>query len=170
MTPRLARPTDASSLAALSMEVWLNTYIRRGINAFFADFALETFTTAKMLALLEDSAEHVVVSDNAEGIDGFLRLTHGRAAPVAGCSDLEITTLYVQGRHQGHGIGARLLDHGCNHCRSVGAYRPWLAVNTENDAAIAFYTARGFAIVGETRFTIDDRSYPNHIMAIDIAP
>jgi hypothetical protein len=43
----LIRPSvskDASSLALLSLEVWSTTYLRRGINAFFAEYALEEFS------------------------------------------------------------------------------------------------------------------------------
>ncbi|WP_099826843.1 GNAT family N-acetyltransferase [Oceaniglobus indicus] len=166
MALRAATYEDASSIAALSLEVWLSTYIRRGINGFFADYALDTFTTARTRAILNDPTECVTVSDNVEGIDGVLRLTHGRAAPVPGCSPVEITTLYVQPRHQGRGIGAGLLAHAQRCCVAAGAPRPWLAVNAENTAAVGFYAGQGFEIVGETHFSIADQSYPNHIMSL----
>ncbi len=43
-TLRAASHADASSLTALALEVWLSTYIRHGINAHFADYALAHFT------------------------------------------------------------------------------------------------------------------------------
>ncbi|WP_102109456.1 GNAT family N-acetyltransferase [Oceaniglobus roseus] len=165
--PRLRPATadDASSLAALSVEVWLSTYIRRGINAHFADYALAEFTAARFAARLADPKETFTVSCNAEGIDGFLRLTDGSRAPVEGCSDTEIATLYVQPRHQGRGIGAALLSAALDQCRAAGAPAPWLAVNAENDAALRFYTAHGFHVAGETRFSFGGQSYPNLILS-----
>ena len=168
MNIRQARPTDASSLAALSIEVWLGTYIRRGVNAFFADYALAEFTAPKMTTILQDKNEHVFVSDNVEGIDGFVRITHASDCQIAGCSDTEITTLYVQPRHQGKQIGKQLLVRALEHCRSHGIRQPWLAVNSENVKAIDFYLANGFENVGQTHFKIQDQSYLNEILAIKL--
>lgn len=165
---RAAGLGDASSLAALSMEVWLATYIRHGVNAFFADYALDRFTAAKFSAILSGSGEHVLVSDNAEGIDGFLRLSAGQEAGVAGCSPVEIASLYVQPRHQGRGIGAHLLAAALKRCRAQGVDRPWLAVNSENTGAIGFYERQGFRRVGQTHFRIREARYLNEIMAIDL--
>jgi diamine N-acetyltransferase len=36
---RKAEEQDASSLAAVGIEVWLNTYLREGGSSFFADYA-----------------------------------------------------------------------------------------------------------------------------------
>jgi len=66
---RPATEGDASSIAALSIEVWLGTYLREGINGFFADYVLDTFTTAKIEALIVDPAQDFWVSQNALGID-----------------------------------------------------------------------------------------------------
>ena len=159
MSIRPAKLTDASSLAAISTEVWLGTYLREGVNAFFADYVLAEFTTAKFEDILNDPAETVWVSENLNGIDGFVRVTSGKAAPVAGCSDLELTTLYVQGRHQGKGKGLALLKQAL----TLGDL--WLTTNTENENGIAFYLAQGFTIVGESHFKIQDEAYLNHVIA-----
>jgi ribosomal protein S18 acetylase RimI-like enzyme len=169
MSIRLATITDASSLAALSLEVWLGTYIREGINGFFADYALEEFTTQKFEAILQNENERIYVSDNTVGIDGFIRISCGHSADIKGCSDTEITSLYVQPRHQGKHIGKRLLATGLEYCASVSVTTPWLAVNSENPMAINFYRANGFRKIGQTRFQIQDRSYLNEVLAIDLS-
>ncbi len=169
MSIRLAKSTDASSLAALSLEVWLGTYIREGINGFFADYALEEFTTQKFETILQSKNEHFFVSDNTVGIDGFIRISRGHSADIKGCSDTEITTLYVQPRHQGKQIGKRLLAKGLEYCASISATTPWLAVNSENAMAVNFYLANGFNKIGQTRFQIQDQSYLNEVLAIDLS-
>lgn len=166
---RPANLTDASSLAALGLEVWLNTYIRNGVNAFFADYALQHFTAARFEEILARTDQTILVSQNSVGIDGFIHVASGSPAPVPACSDLEIAKLYVQPRHQGSGAGGRLLDAGLRLCASTGRPDVWLAVNAENDRASEFYLRKGFAKVGETEFRIDDKSYPNHVLRYALA-
>lgn len=165
---RPADVTDASSLAALGLEVWLNTYIRHGVNAFFADYALEHFTAARFEKILARTDQTILVSQNSAGIDGFIHVASGAPAPVPACSDLEIAKLYVQPRHQGSGAGGRLLDAGLRHCASTGRANVWLAVNAENERATEFYLRKGFAKAGETRFQINDQSYPNHVLRYEL--
>jgi ribosomal protein S18 acetylase RimI-like enzyme len=163
MNFRAARPADAPVLAAISIEVWLGTYIRRGVNAFFAEFALNEFTSAKLSALLEDPNEHVIVSENEDGLDGFIRISHGKTAPVAGCSSVEISTLYVQPRHHGRGLGRALLEQGLNYAQVKDAPSVWLTTNSENVPAIAFYLKQGFEKIGTTYFAIHDQAYLNDV-------
>lgn len=162
---RPARLSDTSSLAALAIEVWLGTYIRQGVNAFFADYALATYTPDKYRHAIKSEQDQIFVSENTVGIDGFIHITHDKAAPTPGCSDTEITTLYVQPRHHRRGIGRSLLHTGLRYCSDHHAPRPWLAVNAENTAAIKFYAVNGFHQTGQTHFRIQDQAYLNYIMA-----
>lgn len=166
MSLRTPQLSDASSLAAISIEVWIGTYLKHGVSGFFADYALSEFIVAKTEALLADPRQAFLVSDNAEGIDGFIRLTTGREAPVAGCPDMEIATFHVQPRHQGEGVGKRLLAGALRHCREAGVRSVRLTTNAQNAPAIAFYLARGFEQVGETRFRIGDEGYLNNVYAL----
>lgn len=157
--------SDASSIAAISIEVWIGTYLKRGVKAFFADYVLEQFTAAKIAALIDDPDRFILVSDNAEGIDGFICVASSSVAPVEGCSDMEIATFYVQPRHHGKGIGKRLLNAALDHCRACNVQSVWLTTNAENDPAIAFYLSQDFEKVGETHFCIEGEGYLNNVYA-----
>ena len=163
MSLRKAIKSDASSIAAISIEVWLGTYLKRGVRAVFADYALDEFTTANVEKLISDPKQFTLVSENEEGIDGFVRVSSDSNAPVSGCSDMEISTLYVQPRHHGKGVGKRLLNAAVQHCRANNAESLWLATNADNDPAIAFYLALGFQCVGETYFCIGRERYLNNV-------
>lgn len=163
MTLRPATLSDASSIAAISIEVWIGTYLKRGVSAFFANFALETFSVANTETLISDPRQFILVSENEEGIDGVVRVSRESTAPVAGCSDVEISTLYVQPRHHGKGIGKRLLQGALQYCRNAEAGSVWLTTNAENEPAIAFYLAQGFEHVGETDFYIEDQGCLNNV-------
>ncbi|MEL6683526.1 MAG: GNAT family N-acetyltransferase [Pseudomonadota bacterium] len=162
---RPAQASDAASIAAISIEVWLGTYLRNGVNAVFADYALQTFSRAKTEALIADGHEFIIVSEDKDGIVGFVRLSTRRAAPGDADIDVEISTLYVQPRHHGKGIGRRLLHAAFEQCRAIGAEAVWLATNAENTPAIEFYLAQGFEHIGETQFRIGDQAFPNNVYA-----
>jgi ribosomal protein S18 acetylase RimI-like enzyme len=165
---RKAEEGDASSLAAVSIEVWLNTYLRQGVSAFFADYLLAEFTAEKFRRAMANPDLAIWVSENRIGIDGFVTLCSAAIPPLAGCSRLEIATLYVQPRHQASGKGAALLHCALGHCRRMGGKSAWLKVNAENGRAIDFYLRHGFVRVGTTPFVIADQAYENHVMAIDL--
>lgn len=169
MKIRPAQKADAASLAALSIEVWIGTYLRHGVSSFFAEFALAEFTTARFEAIVEDGNDLLVVSENRDGIDGYIRVSEGRVAPVDGLFGLEIATFYVQPRHHGKGIGSALLHVAIDYCRDKGRSEIWLTTNSENTPAIDFYQSKGFRQVGVTDFRIGDQSYPNHVLALDIS-
>lgn len=164
MQLRMARHSDASSLAALSMEVWIGTYLRKGVSGFFADYALAEFTSAKFEAIIANEKDVIIVSDNEDGIDGFIRVGFDCPSPVSGGSQTEIKTLYVQPRHHGKGIGKALLSQAVAACADRKCTSVWLAVNSENTGAIDFYRVNGFAFDGQTHFRIGDQTYLNEIM------
>src|SRR6185312_7688269 len=89
MNIRRAKHSDAASLAALSIEVWVGTYLRKGISEFFADYVLSEFTKANFERLLVDANEIFFVSESLDGLDGFIRISLGRKALVEGCSAIE---------------------------------------------------------------------------------
>ena len=163
MTLRKPNISDASSIAAISIEVWIGTYLKRGVSGFFADYALEEFTPLKTEKLISDPNQFIMVSENEEGIDGFIRVTSASKAPVKGCSEVEISTFYVQPRHHGKGIGKRLLNAAFQHCRHEAVSSVWLTTNAENDPAIEFYLAQGFEHIGETHFRIEGERYLNNV-------
>lgn len=163
MTLRKAQKSDASSLAAISIEVWIGTYLKHGVSAFFADYALSEFTALKSEKHIADANQFILVSENLEGIDGFIRVSSCSTAPVSGCSQVEISTFYVQPRHHGKGVGKALLAAALERCRELGATSVWLTTNAENAPAISFYLKQGFEHVGKTYFRIGNEGYLNNV-------
>lgn len=164
MQIRQAKNTDASAIAALSIEVWINTYLRDGINGTFAEYVLKEFTKENFETILTDPAETILVSENLNGIDGYIRLTRDKSCDSAIASPLEITTLYVQPRHQSKHIGLNLLKAGITYCADQTHAHPWLAVNSENERAIKFYLRNGFKKDGQTYFVLGGEKYLNEIL------
>lgn len=161
---RPARPEDAASLAALSIEVWVGTYLRQGVNDLFAGYIFAELTPERFQSLLQQQSETFIVSQNVEGIDGFIRISEGAMPPAGAGSAVEIATLYVQPRHQGRGLGRALLQAGLRRCAELGGPAPWLATNAQNTAAIGFYQGQGFVVTGQTHFQIKAEAYLNEVL------
>ncbi|MEM7711822.1 MAG: GNAT family N-acetyltransferase [Pseudomonadota bacterium] len=169
MTIRDATRSDSASLAAISIEVWVGTSLRRGVGPVFADYVLRAYTPERMRALIANPAQIMVVSDNEEGPDGYVRITPEVDPPLPACRGAEIATLYVQPCQHGRGIGRALLRDAFSRCRARGIGSVWLTTNAENAPAIAFYHRMGFRVVGRTDFMIDGMGYPNEVLCLDLA-
>ncbi|MET3838276.1 GNAT family N-acetyltransferase [Bradyrhizobium sp. OAE829] len=165
---RKANERDASTLAAVSIEVWMNTYLRMGISAHFADYILSEFTAQNLRDAIGDPGKAIWVSENGTGIDGFVTVCSSATPPLADCSPLEIKTLFVRPRQQSGGRGTALLHCALEHCRDLGGESVWLTVNARNSRAIGFYLRHGFNKIGTTHFRIGDQAYENDVMKIDV--
>ena len=69
---RKAEERDASPLAAVSIEVWLNTYVRDGVSPLFADYVLSEFTAERFRNSIVDPNLAIWISESRGGIDGFV--------------------------------------------------------------------------------------------------
>src|SRR2546423_11449264 len=88
---RKAEERDASSLAAVSIEVWVNTYLRDGVGPVFADYALSEFTAQKFRNSIGDPDRAIWVSENRTGIDGFVTACSTAAPPLPGAGSASRT-------------------------------------------------------------------------------
>lgn len=84
--------------------------------------------------------------------------------------DLELKRIYLLGRFQGGGLGGAMLAQAVEHARSTGMARLLLGVYAGNASAIGFYRRQGFVQVAERRFTVGDRDYDDHVLALDLYP
>ncbi len=168
MAIREASIADASSIAVISVEVWVGTYLKRGVRAHFADYVLNTFTKENAAKRIVDVNHSILVSENEDGIDGFIEIAGASPAPVDGCSDVEISTVYVQPHHHGRGIGKSLLRAALDRASKQGARSVWVAVNAENQRAISFYAGEGFEQVGQTKFIIENEGYLNYVYQVQL--
>uniref|UniRef100_UPI002491953A GNAT family N-acetyltransferase n=1 Tax=Litoreibacter halocynthiae TaxID=1242689 RepID=UPI002491953A len=112
---------------------------------------------------IDDPAHSFIVSQNRDGIDGLIHIDRNSPDPVGGTIPTELVSLYIQPRHQGRGLGQALLKAGLK----LETAPIWLAMNSQNSKARAFYAARSFTKLGEIAFKIGDQSYPNDVLSLD---
>lgn len=68
--------------------------------------------------------------------------------------------------HQGRGVGAALLEAGCRQALDAEAELVWA---NARDTALAFYTAHGFAVVGEGFIDASTTQMPHHLVVRHLA-
>ncbi|WP_289187679.1 GNAT family N-acetyltransferase [uncultured Parasutterella sp.] len=61
-------------------------------------------------------------------------------------------------KYRGRGIGGRLFNDAMQYCREAGFKKAWLSTFTESDTAIGIYRRRGFNLIEEKPFTLEDRA------------
>ena len=96
----------------------------------------------------EQSLE-LLLTDTAVGmvaVQGNEVLGYGGMLTVPG--EGQITNLATAKAHRRRGVGAALLEALCSEAERLEAEQISLEVRVSNEAAIALYTARGFAIAG----------------------
>ncbi|MDP9881165.1 ribosomal protein S18 acetylase RimI-like enzyme [Variovorax boronicumulans] len=165
-TVRPATAADAHTLAALAIQVWLDTYATDGVNDVLGRYVLSTFTPAAFAAWSESPHVALRVAQVGDQLVGYALLQFGAAQPLVPGCDTELRTLYVQSPFQRSGVGSMLLREARSaaHART-GSDGLWLAVYTKNPRAVAFYEKQGLVAMGLTQFMLGGKPHDNHVMA-----
>ncbi|AUH52876.1 GNAT family N-acetyltransferase [Chromobacterium sp. ATCC 53434] len=162
---RAARPEDASSLAALSIQVWLSAYAVDGVRQALADYVFDAFTPAKLAALIADPARRLLVIELNGHLLGYTQLKLDSPCDGFDGPALEMERLYLSESHTGRGLGRRLTMAARQWASSLaGQPRLWLTVWHRNARAIAFYRRMGMAVHGEWHFELEGARHLNYVM------
>lgn len=166
VTVRPAAAADAHTLAALAIQVWLDTYATDGVNDLLGRYVLSTFTPAAFAAWSESPDVALQVAHANGHLVGYALLQFGASQPLAPGRDTELRTLYVQSPFRRSGVGSLLLREARSaaHART-GSDGLWLTVNVQNLRACAFYEKHGLAVTGLTQFVLGEARHDNHVMA-----
>ncbi|QNP41297.1 GNAT family N-acetyltransferase [Lysobacter solisilvae (ex Woo and Kim 2020)] len=152
---RRAVPTDAAVLAALGAatftEAFGHLYSAQDLQAFIdeshAVSAYETLLQSPLYALWLAEADGEAIGYALAGPCG---LPHEDARREHG----ELKRLYVSGRVQGGGVGAKLFDQALAWLERDGPRPLWISVWSENYGAQRFYARYGFEKAGEYEFIV----------------
>ena len=167
---RAGHANDAECLAALAIQVWLDTYALEGIRHSIAQFVLSEFTPAKFRERLADSNIEVVIAEVKDHLVGFSLIRYGAICPARTDVTSEVEVLYVQPCFARAGVGSRLLSHCERLVRQRTANsRVWLSVNAHNERALAFYRKHGYDQVGSIDFEFSGERHENYVFVAEHA-
>jgi len=156
VTIRQASIADAALLAEIGGRTFSDTFAADNTPEDMESYLASAFSPAIQAAELADPQILFFIAETGGKVAGYAKLRTSGSAPssVRGTNAVEIVRLYVDKDHQGHGIGAALIDQCFISAKAVGANRVWLGVWERNDKAQAFYRKCGFREVGSQTFML----------------
>lgn len=159
---RTAVKSDSANLAALSLQVWLDTYAVEGIRDKISDYALSAFTPSNFSDLIAAASHDILLYTENDHLVGFVavNLTSEFESPKNG---YEVATLYVSAHFQGKGIGKALLKALI---KRYGAPF-WLATWCQNSGGLDFYRHLKFVDIGKLNFDLDGELFENVVLRCD---
>lgn len=162
---RDATQADCDALAALGMQVFLDTYSTPGVWPQIAREAFELFTPTAFANAIADPNHRVVVAADAERLFGFAWLKLKSKVPLQSMqAGLEVNKLYVQAMMKRVGIGAALLDASRLVAKDKALSNIWLTSWDGNSAALAFYAGQGMTDVGEVLHDLQGDVFMNRVL------
>ena len=168
LEPRLrtAAPDDAITIAALAVQVFLDTYAAEGVRPDLAAEAFAEYSVDAFARRLEQTDRRFVLAEQSSGLIGFAEIqVAALAAPAGAVVGAELVRLYVQPNFQRLGIGRRLLREAELSAVAAALDSVWLTVWEGNHRARGFYAARGYRDLGAASCSFRGHAYGNRVFA-----
>jgi ribosomal protein S18 acetylase RimI-like enzyme len=163
---RPGTPDDAVTIAALAVQVFLDTYATEGIRPDLAREAFSEYSAEAFATRLRESARSFILAEQATGVVGFVELLAvPQPAPAGAVVGAQLVRLYIQPRFQRAGNGQRLLQAAEVAALSLGLSAVWLTAWEGNSRARRFYEATGYQDVGATTYSFQGNAYSNRVFA-----
>lgn len=163
---RSATPRDAATLAALSIQVFLDTYATEGVRPDLAAESFAIYSAEAFAQRLHEPARHFILAEQGCGLLGFAEVLLARLPVPAGTDHgAELVRLYVQPRAQRAGLGRTLLARAERLAREWPLSSLWLTAWEGNASALAFYRRMGYVDIGATSYTLQGNTYGNRVLA-----
>jgi ribosomal protein S18 acetylase RimI-like enzyme len=168
---RYGKPDDATTIAALATQVFLDTYATQGVRDDLAREAFSQYSPEAFRRRLGKEGRVFVLAERQGHLVGFVEfMSSANSDPVSGAVGGEVVRLYVQPRAQRQGIGTMLLRCAEGEVSSRRLHHAWLTAWEGNGQALSFYAKSGYVDVGPTRHTIDGRTYTNRVLVRRLRP
>lgn len=168
---RRAGPADAARLSLLGGATFLESFAHDhpgdAIVAHVDAYHSREFYGQLLAA--PDTAAWILETELRAPVGYALLTSPGLNAPTD-AGDLELKRIYLLGRWQSGGWGARLLQAVEQEARARGAKQLLLCVYSANPAAQRFYARHGFSDTGHRQdFLVGDVSFEDFIWAKPLA-
>lgn len=154
------------TIAALSVQVFLDTYATEGVRPDLAREVFGVYGIEAFDARLRDPQHRFVLAERGTGLVGFAEVSLAdEPTPAGGPSGAELVRLYVQPAAQRSGLGRRLIRAAEALAAEAGLPTLWLTAWDGNHRALAFYAREGYTDLGATTYTIEGNTFGNRVLA-----
>ena len=93
---RIATQDDSLDIAALSIQVWLDTYAKKGIRKAISNYVLTEFTEEKITRKIISKHNIYIVALRDDHLIGYVLINLSAPCPITSQPNPEIDRLYVQ--------------------------------------------------------------------------
>jgi diamine N-acetyltransferase len=161
---RLGAPADAETVAALAIQVFLDTYATDGVRPDLANEAFVEYGQSVFAQRMAQEGRVFYLAEQGSGLVGFAEVLREHAeSPIRNIGGSELVRLYVQPQAQGAGVGRALLKSAEGCARAARTTGLWLSAWEHNTRALSFYRRQGYRDVGHAPYVIQGRSFVNRI-------
>jgi ribosomal protein S18 acetylase RimI-like enzyme len=164
-----ATPNDAKQLVHVAKEAFLTAHGHSASKEDIDNYVSANFTEANFIEELINPDNHYYIIYRQNKIAGYSKITLNTSNKnIASQNIMFMSRLYLLEEFYGLSLGKELFNFNIEFSKKHKQQGIWLAVWTENERAINFYTKRGFHIVGKYDFIISaTHTNPNHIMYLE---
>lgn len=167
ITFRRATPEDAPALADFARRTFLETFAAQNRPEDVEAYIGRVYGDAQQAAEIANPQITTLIGEVEGRMAAYVQLRLGApAACVDGPAPIEIMRFYVDQPWHGSGVAKRMMETALTTARELGARTAWLAVWEHNPRAMAFYTKRGFRVVGEQGFQLGSDLQNDFVMAL----
>jgi len=170
-TIRRCTRDDAQTIASLGARLFVQAYGPTHPEPEQSRYLAKAYSVDVIAEAIEGEGSSIFVVEDPRGAAiAYAHMISTTEFPpgVEGHHAFEIVRFYVDGAHQGRGVGARLMNHCCDVARLARADVIWLQTWSQASWAIGFYLRLGFRIVGKKPFYFGNRVDEDHVMALPL--
>jgi ribosomal protein S18 acetylase RimI-like enzyme len=170
-TVRRCTRDDAATIASLGARLFVQAYGPTHPEPERSRYLARAYSVEVIAEAIEGDGSSVFVVEDQVGTPiAYAHMISTTEFPpgVEGHRAFEIVRFYVDGAHQGQGVGAMLMKHCCDVARDAGADVIWLQTWSQASWAIGFYLRLGFRIAGKKPFYFGERVDEDHVMALSL--
>jgi diamine N-acetyltransferase len=168
-TIRRCARQDAEAIASLGARLFVQAYGPTHPEPERSRYLAKAYSVDVIAEAIEGEGSSIFAVEDSHGARiAYAHMISTTEFPpgVDGRRTFEIVRFYVDGAHQGRGVGAMLMNHCCDVARQDGADVIWLQTWSQASWAIGFYLRLGFKIVGRKPFYFGERVDEDHVMAM----
>ena len=159
---------DSEAIASLAARLFGEAYGSTHPEPELSRYLARSFPVERIREAIADDDVTMLVAEDSSGSAiayAYLRASPNPPAGVTGERMFEIVRFYVDGKWQGHGVGAALMEECFYEARRRGADLIWLQVWKEAPWAVGFYERMGFSVVGCALFYFGEQIGDDHVMS-----
>lgn len=160
---------DLDELQGIGIETFSETFSKNNTKENMEKYLLESFSTEKLAAELNDANAEFYFATQNEKVIGYLKINFGAAqTELKDSSGLEIERIYVFKAFHGKHVGQLLYEKALEIAKQHELAFVWLGVWEENLRAISFYQKNGFVVFDKHLFKLGEEIQTDIMMRLDV--